>query len=312
MNFWNRDFFNALQQKEVALLWKQAELFLPLAISSILIAIFSVWGKMTLQRKWREWLSKHLIYYWLKDNNYRRLRFMENIQLNAEYRISEDARVSTDLPIDLVLGFLTSVLTAFAFITVLWEVGGTLDVILFGFAFSIPRYLVIFAIIYSMLVTSVMIFIGDHLRDAVEGKNHGEAELRAASSRLREHGERTLHLDREKEEARAVKTMLNNVIEFWRILCWQLMRTTFVIHSNSITVPIIGLLLCAPKYLSGGMSLGQVVQVSAAFAIVQSSFNWFMENYPRIADWLSSANRVAFLLLALDKLEDDSENPVGD
>jgi putative ATP-binding cassette transporter len=51
------------------------------------------------------------------------------------------------------------------------------------------------------------------------------------------------------------------------------------------------------------MSLGEVVQAAAAFVTVQSCFNWLVDNYPRIADWRSSANRVGFLLVALDEIE---------
>ncbi len=308
INFWNRDFFNALDKRETALLWKEAWLFLPLALSSIFLAIVSVWGKMTLQRSWREWLSRHLIHYWLKNNHYQRLTIMKNKQLNAEYRIAEDARIATDLPIDLFLGLITSVLTAITFITVLLDVGGDLKLSLFGFNFSMHGYLVISAILYSSLLTSSMIIVGRHLTETVEGKNHSEAELRSSASRLREHGEGKVHLDREREEAMAVEKTLDSVIVWWRNLCWQLMRTTVVSHGNGLIAPIIGLLLCTPQYMAGGMSLGQVVQAAAAFVTVQNSFNWLLDNYPRIADWLSSANRVAFLLFALDELEEKEDS----
>jgi ABC transporter transmembrane region 2 len=56
---------------------------------------------MTAQRKWREWLSKHLIDYWLTNGRYRRLKFTRGEHRNPEYRIAEDARVATDSPIDL-------------------------------------------------------------------------------------------------------------------------------------------------------------------------------------------------------------------
>ena len=307
INFWNRDFFNALDNRDVELLWHEARMFLPLALSSILIAILTVWAKMTVQRNWREWLSKSLIEYWLRDNHYRQLKIMKNKQLNSEYRIAEDARVATDIPIDLILGLLTSILTGFAFITILWEVGGTLKVNVGGYLIGIPGYLVISAILYSLTLTTAMLFVGRNLTGAVEGKNHSEAEFRAAASRLREHGEDLVHLVREKEEAMAVETTFDQVIEWWRKMCWQLMRTTFIAHGNGLIAPIIGLLLCTPQYLAREMSLGQVVQAAAAFVTVQGCFNWFMDNYPRIADWRSSANRVAFLLLALDELSQNKK-----
>jgi hypothetical protein len=51
------------------------------------------------------------------------------------------------------------------------------------------------------------------------------------------------------------------------------------------------------------MSLGEVAQVTAAFVIVQAALNWLVESYSALADCLSSVNRVASLLLALDALE---------
>ena len=39
------------------------------------------------------------------------------------------------------------------------------------------------------------------------------------------------------------------------------------------------------------MTLGEVMQASTAFVTVQQSFNWLMENYPKLADWTASANR---------------------
>ena len=33
---------------------------------------------------------------------------------------------------------------------------------------------------------------------------------------------------------------------------------------------------------------------------MQQAFNWVVDNYPRVADWLSSVNRVALLLDWLD------------
>ena len=51
--------------------------------------------------------------------------------------------------------------------------------------------------------------------------------------------------------------------------------------------------LLAPKFM----------QVASAFAIVQSALNWFVENYPRLAEWAASARRVASLELSLDALD---------
>lgn len=84
------------------------------------------------------------------------------------------------------------------------------------------------------------------------------------------------------------------------------MRTTIVSHGNTLVAPIIGLVLCAPKFLSGAMTLGELTQAAAAFTLVQASFNWVVDNYARIADWVSSLERVGGLLLSLDRLNPET------
>ena len=96
---------------------------------------------------------------------------------------------------------------------------------------------------------------------------------------------------------------LNQVIARWLDICWQFVRLTFVSQLNLVFTPVIALLLCMPKYLHGSLTLGEVVQASAAFVTVQGAFNWVQDNFGRIADWTSSANRVASLLIGLDEID---------
>jgi ABC-type uncharacterized transport system fused permease/ATPase subunit len=54
------------------------------------------------------------------------------------------------------------------------------------------------------------------------------------------------------------------------------------------------------------MTLGEVTQAAAAFATVQGALNWFVDNFQRMADWRSAANRVAAFLFAIDDLKKDA------
>jgi len=104
------------------------------------------------------------------------------------------------------------------------------------------------------------------------------------------------------DEHSLVNSALDKAVSRWRELCHQLMRTTFVTHLNYVVAPVFALVICVPKYLGGAMTLGEVIQAAAAFVIVQGALNWFVDNYQRLADLLSSMNRVSSLLLALDQL----------
>jgi putative ATP-binding cassette transporter len=70
-----------------------------------------------------------------------------------------------------------------------------------------------------------------------------------------------------------------------------------------LVVLLVATVLCTPKYLAGARSLGEVVQAAAASVVVTSAFNWFTDNYARLAEWASSANRVASLLIGLDQID---------
>lgn len=303
LNIWNRDFFDALERKDGPELGQQALAFVPLVVASTTIAIFGVWSRMTAQRQWRDWLSQHLIGRWLANGRYCRLHLAPGDHDNPEYRIAEDARVATDAPIDFAVGLLQSVLIAITFIHVLWVVGGDLVIKASGRLIVIPGYLVFAAVVYAILTSSAMLLIGRRLVPVVEAKNEAEAELRHAATRLRQRVFQDRDWRKNSVMESAVGTALGQVITQWRHLCAQLMRTTLISHANALVSPLVGVILCAPKYLAGTMTLGEVTQAAAAFFTVQAALNWLVDNYPRVADWRSSAHRVATLLVALDAVD---------
>jgi len=302
LNFWSRDLFDAIETKNEIALRSQALVFVPLAASSLLLAVLSVWSRMTTEREWRRWLSDHLYDRWLQGDRHLELKFMQGQHQTPEHRIADDARVATDLPIDLVLGLISSLLTGAAFAGVLWSVGGALDLAIAGTAITIPGYLVLAATLYSLLLTSVTLTFGRRLAQVIEHNKAAEAELRALGTQLRSAGESRPSSRPYPNGRHAIGTALDLVITRWRELCWQMMRVTAVSHANLLIVPSIGLMLCTPKYLAGTMTLGAVVQAATAFASVQAAFGWFSENYGRLAEWAVSAGRVASLLQSLDQL----------
>jgi vitamin B12/bleomycin/antimicrobial peptide transport system ATP-binding/permease protein len=301
LNYWSRDFFDAFGRRDGATLGAQALIFLPLAGASMLTAILLVWVRMTTQRMWRAWLTQHLIDRWLANGDLAQLRFSAGEDQNPEYRIAEDARVATDAPVALASGLLTAALSAVIFIGILWNVGGDLVVVVFDFALTVPKYLVIAVALYSAFLTLVMTVIGRRLIRVIAGKNAAEAQFRSIGSHLGKRGKAVLG---KTGGHRSLSEALDEVIVRWRNLCHQLMRTTLVSQGNILLAPVIAWVLCAPKYLIGTMSLGEVAQAAAAFVIVQAALNWLVENYAAVADCLSSVNRVGSLLLAVDDFRD--------
>ena len=311
LNFWNRDFFNALERRDGGALQTQALLLLPLGAASIALAVTSVWGRMTMQRRWREWLTTHLIRHWLDNDRYLGFGRGPGESCIPEYRIAEDARMATDAPIDFALGVLSSLLTAFVFIQILWSIGGDATFAVSGTAIRIPGYLVISVVVYSGLITTTMLLVGAPLPRVIAHKNQAEAELITAAHGVRDIGEGLAPAHNKARAQHQLWVALKAVLVQWRRLCWQLVRTTLVSQGNTLVAPIIGLVLCAPKFLAGFITLGELTQAAAAFTIVQGSFGWLVDNYNRVADWASSIDRVGSLLLALDELDTASARPIA-
>jgi ABC-type uncharacterized transport system fused permease/ATPase subunit len=146
-----------------------------------------------------------------------------------------------------------------------------------------------------------MLWVGRRMTDVIQDRNQAEAEFRAAATLLREIGESRTAQDVSVARGR-LRQALPKVFHHWRELSGQLMRITWVSHANLLVTPVVAWFLCAPKYLAGSMSLGELTQASAAFVTVVGAFNWVVDNFQRLADWTSSVDRVASLLLALDQV----------
>ena len=145
--------------------------------------------------------------------------------------------------------------------------------------------------------------IGRRFVQVSEDKNQAEAEYRYALTRVRENGESIALLGGEEEERDGIDKTFTKVLRQWARLAGQHMRTTLVSQGSSLIAPVVPLLLCAPKFLDGSMTLGQVMQAASAFTIVQTAFGWLVDNYPRLADWNACARRIASLMMSLDGLE---------
>ena len=267
------------------------------------VAVAATYVKMTLQRRWRTWLNAHVLDQWLTSGRYYQLNLVPGDHSNPEYRVAEDLRLSVDAPVDFAIGIFSAVTSAIVFIGVLWCIGGELTIPIGDTTLRVPGFLVVAAFVYALLASGSMILFARGFIRASENKNQAEAGYRYVLTRLRENGESIALLGGEQEERAGLDGVFRTVRTRWKDLMWQYVRTTIVSTGSNGLAPVIPILLCAPKYVAGTMSLGQVMQAVSAFMIVQTAFSWLVENYPRLADWSASASRLASLLVSLDRLE---------
>src|SRR3954467_2583481 len=288
MNLWNRSIFDALEKKEASTVLSLSMVYVVILVISVAFAIVHVYARMTLQRRWRKWLTDILVDRWLKSGRYYQLNLISGDHKNPEYRIADDVRIATEAPVDFFSGVTSAFLSAATFIVVLWTIGGALNLAIIGIDIEIPGFLVIAAVLYAVVASALMLIIGRRFITLSERKNQSEAELRYLLTRLRENGESIALIQGEEEERQGVDRSLGAVLRCWRSICYQTMKTTFVSSSSGFIAPVLPVILCAPKFLDGTMTLGQVMQAASAFTIVQGAFNWLVDNYPKLADWTPS------------------------
>lgn len=303
VNRWNGWFFDALEKKDGESALIAMAVFPVLVLIAAGLGVVILIARETFQVHWRAYVTGKLADGWIGERRFYRLGLSGYEPANPEYRIADDVRWATEPVVDFAIGLLSAVITAITFIGILWSIGGSLSVEAHGVPFEIPAYMVLAAIIYAVLVSGLITWVGRPLPRLIAARNEGEARLRFSLMRIRDHGE-TIALSRaETGERRAVAATYDTLVTRWLAMIRQRGRLTWITNGSGALVPVVPLLLAAPKYLSGEMSLGDVVQVAAAFVAVQNAFNWVLDNFMRIAEWLASARRVDELAVALGAIE---------
>lgn len=299
VNRWNKYFFDAVQHNDVKAIWWSIVLILVLGTSTAIVSALLIQTRMRLQLRWREWLTRTLISRWLQNERMFHLSILQSVD-NPEARIADDGRLSVELFVDLAGGIINTLLLSGTFIAVLWYVGGAItigDVV-------IPGYLVIAVVAYTAATSLGMYLLGWPLVTRVEEKAAGEGDFRFALTLTRESAE----ADKLKGRGRSARKILD--ISFsalalrWVAVIGRQTRMMVLSSFSGVIAPAVPLLLGAPKYLSGQMTLGDLMQASAAFWQVHVALNWLADNALSLANWSASARRVAALYTANRGIKD--------
>lgn len=303
VNVWNRMFFDALEKRDIARIWTAVAWLPPVIAGAALSLSCLVISRMLLQMRWREWLTRRLAGWWIADQRYYRLQFIAPEQSAPEYRIAEDVRLSIEPLVEFAIGLLSAFVTAVTFAAILWQVAGAARFSLLGQEVVIPSYMALAAVAYAVVASLAAYGAGRPLVRRIAAKNEAEAQFRAEMTRLRENAESIALIKGDADERDSVDANYGRVVAAWLKVIRQQGVIAIVLNTNGALFPIVPLLLIAPKYLSGEVTLGAVMQVVAAFSAVQAALIWFVDNSVRLAEWFASVTRVDELAEALEALD---------
>jgi vitamin B12/bleomycin/antimicrobial peptide transport system ATP-binding/permease protein len=307
LNRWNGWFFNGLEKRDVDTVWAAISVFPLIVLAIAAIQVVIIMSRMTIQVHWRAWLTKYQLGHWIGGQKFYRLEMSGLSPGNPEYRIADDTRLATEPVIDLSIGLTAAIITAVTFFGILWQVGGSWTFNIAGSSITIPAFMVFCSFLYSLCATTLIFVVGRPLVGIVKAKNEAEARFRAELTRLRENGESIALIKGGGDERRILDKTYSSVIGRWLEITRQHGRLTWILNGNAVLAPVLPLVLCTPKYLAGQMSLGDVVQIAAAFVQVQVAINFLVDNYVRTADWYASARRNLELLEGLAAVDAEQQ-----
>lgn len=300
LNLWNRDFFNALGARDWNAFLGVMGMFALLAGASMSVAVYQVYLKQVLQLRWRRWLTARLVNAWLENGRHYQLNFIGAGVDNPDQRITENVRGATELAVEFALGILNSVLTLIAFSSILWMLSGALQVAFGAMSFEIPGYMVWAALVYAGIGSLATYIIGRPIVAANVRQGAAEADYRYALVRLGENSEGVALIRGESDEQKNLTGFFGKVFAAATHLMRTQRRLMWLTSAYGMIGMVYPTLVASPRYFSGAITLGGLMQITAAFGQVQSGLTWFVDNFPRIAEWRSHVERMLEFEQALD------------
>lgn len=293
INQWYNAFYNALQEYNYADFWPLIGKFTLLAFIHIAFAVYAIYLRQMLQIKWRTWMTNRYLDRWMDMQVYYKMQVIGDSTDNPDQRISEDINQFVALTLQLALGFLKQVAMLGAFIVILWNLSGVLTVPLGGEDFTVYGYMVWLSLLYAVVGTALTHRVGRQLIRLNYDQQRYEADFRFSMMRVRENSESIAFYRGELPEQAGFGARFAKVIKnYWGLMRREKTLTWFTSGYSQIAI-IMPILLAAPRYFSGGLQLGGLMQTSSAFGNVQNSLSFFVDSYSSLAQWTAVVKRLS-------------------
>jgi vitamin B12/bleomycin/antimicrobial peptide transport system ATP-binding/permease protein len=310
LNFFNRDLFDAIQNRNVAVFWQQLLLvFTPLAFGYVAMTVVEFFMRSMLVIRWRRWLTDHFVSRWLDRHGHYRISLIAGHTDNPDQRIAEDifrfinggsdGSITAYGIYDFSILLISTLTSLVSFSIVLWSLStsftlpGT-DIVLPGFLFWV-------ALIYAAAGTAVTHLIGYPLIRLYFERQHREADFRFALARLREYTEQIALLGGEAAEQHAVGQRFAALIANYLAVVFRLLRVTAFTQTFGQLSPIIPFIFTAPFYFAGRIPLGVMTQTAQAFGQVATALTFFVNYYTYLAAFKSVVDRLNSFDAAIDQ-----------
>ncbi len=300
---WSADLFDALDQRSMSRFFTQIGLIILIFIANVVVTVTHLVVKRRIQLDWRGWLTDKLIGQWMHDGRHYLVTHIPGKHDNPDGRIAEDIRISTELAIDLIHSFFYSVLLLLSFTEILWDLSGLVVLDLGLVEIPIQGHLVWIALIYAASASMLGWWIGRPLTKATDARQTVEANFRFALVKARENSLAIALIHGERHENPHFHRLFSHIVDAWNLQTRAWGKIMLFVSGYSVLSMAFPILVSAPRYILGSITLGALMQSAQSFQHMVSALSWPVDNMGRVAEWRASVERVLGLTAALDQLE---------
>lgn len=298
---------DALQDRQPAAFASAMVLFAAMAAGFVLVSAYRVYMRQLVEIRWRRGVTAHYVDRWMSPRAYCQEQLHGDEVDNPDQRIAEDVREFVASALGLSLSLLAALATLFFFGGLLWRLSGLWALPLDGVGLRIPGSLFWVILLYAGLSTWLTHVVGRRLVPLNVERLRYEADFRYGLMRFRDNVEVVTLSQGDALERRGALVRFANVMgNWWQLIAAQRHLTVFtgVIGQASSVVP---LLMAAPGFFAGLITLGTVVQIRIAYGQVSGALNWFVYAYQEIARWRANVERLSTFTEVMDATDRDLE-----
>jgi putative ATP-binding cassette transporter len=304
INQWNNLFYNALQDRAYAAFLHQLVRFTWLAGLLIVATVYQLYVQQMLLIRWRRWLTEHYLGAWLRDRAYYRMQLTGRESDNPDQRIGDDVRLFVSGTLGLAIGGLRATVTLASFTAILWGLSGPLTFSLGGVVARLPGFMLWTAILYAAVGTWLTDRIGRPLVRLNFDQQRYEADFRFGLARFRENTEPVALSAGEGHELGGFRRRFAAVVDNWWGIMRRQKRLTWFTAGYAQAAVLVPIVIAAPRYFRGELTLGGLVQTALAFGQVQDALSFVVSSYPDLAEWRSVVARLAGFERALARVRE--------
>lgn len=275
----SRDFWTALQKKDVPMFWHQITLFTVVLVSALPILVWYTYAKDRLALRWRKWHTEKVLGDYFAQRNYYEIDQRSTVD-NPDQRMADDISSFTSTSLTLFMSVFMSAIDLINFSIILLTIYPKLFIVLIS---------------YASIGTFTAVMLGKRLINLNFLQLQKEADFRYSLIRVRENAESIAFYNGEyrekKETKRRFDAAFHNLID---LIVWS-RNLSFFTTTYSYVIQILPLGIIAPLYFTGTIELGVVSQSQQAFGHILDDLSLIINEFERLSAFSAGVDRLGEL-----------------